>query len=157
MAGKDVDIAELNRRLRESNEALEVEKQKVESLEIDLDAEKLKSESAEEARKVTQAYLDVAQDNYAEVANSVLNSIELDRAVVALIVASRHAGHRESYIECTTHVESALNVQWGTRHCSVNEEAEKSLRQAEEITTTFPCLSWTWSRRHSNMMIMLHA
>ncbi|KAF5813807.1 hypothetical protein HanRHA438_Chr03g0113981 [Helianthus annuus] len=79
MAGKDVDIAELNRRLRESNEALEVEKQKVESLEIDLDAEKLKSESAEEARKVTQAYLDVAQDNYAEVQATVepfVNNLE---------------------------------------------------------------------------------
>ncbi|KAM0036260.1 hypothetical protein Hdeb2414_s0014g00424291 [Helianthus debilis subsp. tardiflorus] len=104
MAGKDVEIAELNRRLRESNEALEVEKQKVESLEIDLDAEKLKSESAEEARKV---------------ANSVLNSIELDRAVAALTVGSRQDGHREIYIECTTHVETVLNVQRGTRHCSV--------------------------------------
>ncbi|MFS7899016.1 hypothetical protein Hanom_Chr00s040564g01774271 [Helianthus anomalus] len=50
LAGKDVEIGELKRHLRESLEALEVDKQKCESLEIDLEAEKSKSESIEEAR-----------------------------------------------------------------------------------------------------------
>ncbi|KAF5782587.1 hypothetical protein HanRHA438_Chr11g0510381 [Helianthus annuus] len=155
MVGKDVEIAELKRCLRESEKALEAEKQKAESLETDHEAEKLKSEFAEEPRKVTQAALYVAQDNYAEVqatvepfvnnlewlqqfyffgkvANSVLNSIELDRVLVALTVASRHVGYREGYTECASHVEAGLHVQWGTRHCSVNEGAEKGLQDAEE-------------------------
>ncbi|KAJ0815949.1 hypothetical protein HanPI659440_Chr00c25g0736161 [Helianthus annuus] len=53
LACKDVVIAELQRRLRESQEALEVEKQRGESLEIDLAAEKVKAETTEEARKVS--------------------------------------------------------------------------------------------------------
>ncbi|MFS7965395.1 hypothetical protein Hanom_Chr09g00761771 [Helianthus anomalus] len=103
-------------------------------------AEKLKSKSAKEARKVSQAALDVAQDNYAEVraiveplvANSILNSIELGRAVAALTVGSLHAGHCEGYVECMSHVETAFDVQWGTRHCLVNEQAEEGLCKAEE-------------------------
>ncbi|KAJ0744787.1 hypothetical protein HanPI659440_Chr10g0391631 [Helianthus annuus] len=71
LAGKDVEIAELKRRLRESQEMLEAEKQKGESLEIDLTTERVKAESAEEARKVSQAALNVAQDNYAEVQSTV--------------------------------------------------------------------------------------
>ncbi|KAJ0604787.1 hypothetical protein HanRHA438_Chr02g0067441 [Helianthus annuus] len=130
--GKDVEIAELQRRLRESENEPEAEKRKAESLEIDLEAERIKSESAEEASKVIQAALDVAQDNYDEVqatvepfvnnlewlqqygivhaANSVLNSIELDRVVAALTIASRHVGHREGYAECASHVEAAIHV-----------------------------------------------
>ncbi|KAM0017748.1 hypothetical protein Hdeb2414_s0027g00691531 [Helianthus debilis subsp. tardiflorus] len=121
LAGKDVEIAELKRRLRESQETLEAEKQKGKSLEIDLMAERVKAESAKEARKVSQAALNVAQDNYVEVqstmeplinnldwlqnygiahiANSILNSAELDGAVVALIVASQAADDRARYVE----------------------------------------------------------
>ncbi|MFS7950296.1 hypothetical protein Hanom_Chr07g00581601 [Helianthus anomalus] len=58
MTGKDAEIAELKRRLRESQE-------KVDSLEIDLEAEN-KAESAIESRNVSQAALDVAPDNYAK-------------------------------------------------------------------------------------------
>ncbi|KAJ0789447.1 hypothetical protein HanPI659440_Chr05g0203661 [Helianthus annuus] len=53
MAGKDAEILELQCRLRELQE-------KVDSLEIDLEAEKQKAESVVEARKVSQAALDVA-------------------------------------------------------------------------------------------------
>ncbi|KAF5795121.1 hypothetical protein HanRHA438_Chr08g0347381 [Helianthus annuus] len=67
LACKDVIIAELQRRLRESQETLEAEKQKGDSLEIGLAAEKVKAETAEEAHKVSQATLNVAQDNYVEV------------------------------------------------------------------------------------------
>ncbi|KAM0009888.1 hypothetical protein Hdeb2414_s0007g00239571 [Helianthus debilis subsp. tardiflorus] len=103
MAGKDAEIAELQHCLRESQD-------KVDSLEIDLEAEKQKAKSAVEARKVSQAALDVAQDNYAEVqlvvkplvnnskwlrqyeiahvANAVLNSVGLDQTMVALTVAA---------------------------------------------------------------------
>ncbi|KAM0008114.1 hypothetical protein Hdeb2414_s0121g00803101 [Helianthus debilis subsp. tardiflorus] len=64
---KDVEIAELKRRLRDQVD-------KSESLEIDLEAERSKTASAkearqkaEEARAISSAALNVAQNNYAEV------------------------------------------------------------------------------------------
>ncbi|MFS7895575.1 hypothetical protein Hanom_Chr00s003057g01708371 [Helianthus anomalus] len=72
MAGKVVENAELKCRLRESQK-------RVESLEIDLEAEKLKAKSADKARKVIQAALDVAKDNYAEVQSTIeplVNNLE---------------------------------------------------------------------------------
>ncbi|KAM0066732.1 hypothetical protein Hdeb2414_s0002g00052481 [Helianthus debilis subsp. tardiflorus] len=67
LAGKDVEIAELQHLLHEAQENLEAEKQKNDSLEIDLAAERVKAETEEEACKVSQAALNVAQDNYSEV------------------------------------------------------------------------------------------
>ncbi|MFS7966201.1 hypothetical protein Hanom_Chr09g00771071 [Helianthus anomalus] len=110
LAGKDVEIAELQRRMRKAQENLEAEKQKSDSLEINLAAEKVKAETAEEARKVSQAALNVTQDNFSEVQatveplitdlgwlqhygaahieNSILYADELDWAVVALTMSS---------------------------------------------------------------------
>ncbi|MFS7966194.1 hypothetical protein Hanom_Chr09g00771001 [Helianthus anomalus] len=110
LTGKDVEIAELQRRLREAQENLEAEKQKSDSLEINLAAEKVKAETAEEAHKVSQTALNVTQDNYSEVqatveplitdlgwlqhygvthiVNSILNADELDWAVVALTMST---------------------------------------------------------------------
>ncbi|MFS7918549.1 hypothetical protein Hanom_Chr03g00202491 [Helianthus anomalus] len=69
---------------------------------------------------------------FEQIANSILNSDELDRAVVALTVASRVAGHCAGYLECATHVEEVTHTHWGTRHCFVNEWVEDGLRQAED-------------------------
>ncbi|MFS7999087.1 hypothetical protein Hanom_Chr12g01161861 [Helianthus anomalus] len=67
LVAKDVEIAELKRRLREQFD-------KSESLEIDLKAEKSKAASteearqkAEEARAISSSALNVAQNNYDEV------------------------------------------------------------------------------------------
>ncbi|KAM0044307.1 hypothetical protein Hdeb2414_s0010g00351671 [Helianthus debilis subsp. tardiflorus] len=54
LAGKDV---ELLRRLREVQESLKAERQKSDSIEIDLIAEKVKAETADEAHKASQATL----------------------------------------------------------------------------------------------------
>ncbi|KAM0069572.1 hypothetical protein Hdeb2414_s0001g00003191 [Helianthus debilis subsp. tardiflorus] len=81
-------------------------------------AEKVKAETAEEACKVSQTALNVAQENYAEVqstveplitdlgwlqhygiANSILNDTELDRAVAVLPMVARAAGHHVGYVE----------------------------------------------------------
>ncbi|MFS7899158.1 hypothetical protein Hanom_Chr05g00405331 [Helianthus anomalus] len=67
LANKDAEIVELKHRLCEAQEGLKAEKQMSDSLEIDLGAEKVRAESAEEARKVSLAALNVAQENYAEV------------------------------------------------------------------------------------------
>ncbi|MFS7938199.1 hypothetical protein Hanom_Chr05g00436581 [Helianthus anomalus] len=109
MAGKDAEIAELQCRMRESQE-------KVDSLEINLEAGKQKAESA--------------------VANAVLNSVELDQTVAALTVATRHMGHHEGYIKCASHIDVALLKKWNASHCSVNAEVEKGFSQAQERYNT---------------------
>ncbi|KAM0035838.1 hypothetical protein Hdeb2414_s0015g00451251 [Helianthus debilis subsp. tardiflorus] len=121
LASKDAEIVELKRRLFEAHE-------KNEPLEIDLEAEKVKAEIAEEARKAAEearqiktSALNVAQTYYAEaqsivdtliaesewmrnhgvaaVANSILNATELDQAVAALTDAARAVGHHGGYLE----------------------------------------------------------
>ncbi|MFS8019775.1 hypothetical protein Hanom_Chr15g01407631 [Helianthus anomalus] len=71
---KDVEIAELKRLLREQTD-------KSESLEIDLEAEKVKAATAEEAkqradeaRDISTSSLNVAQNNYAE-AQSIVDTL----------------------------------------------------------------------------------
>ncbi|KAM0071735.1 hypothetical protein Hdeb2414_s0001g00028601 [Helianthus debilis subsp. tardiflorus] len=135
LAAKDVEIAELKRRLFKAHE-------KSESLEIDLAAEKVRADTAEEARKVAEegrnistSALNVAQNNYAEAqsivdtlvsesewmrnrgvaaaANSILNATELDQAVAAPTDVARAVRHRGGYLECAQHVEEVLGQQFG--------------------------------------------
>ncbi|KAJ0507133.1 hypothetical protein HanIR_Chr11g0502981 [Helianthus annuus] len=143
---KDVEIAELKRRLNEQID-------RCESLEIDLEAERVKAATAEEARAVSTAALNVAQTNYSEaqgivdtlvseaewmrtrgvalVANSILNAGELDRAVAALTDAARAVGHRGGYLECASHVEQILGQEFDVSHCSVTDRADAALAHAE--------------------------
>ncbi|KAF5756378.1 hypothetical protein HanXRQr2_Chr17g0813951 [Helianthus annuus] len=154
LAGKDAEIANLKRRLHEAQEGLEAEKkileaerQKTDSLEINLVAEKVKAE-------VSLAALNVALENYAEVqstvesllsdcewmqnfgiahiTSSILNATELDKVVVALTMVARAAGHRVGYLECAKHVEEALHQHFGSRRYSAREGAEDGLRRAKE-------------------------
>ncbi|KAJ0702833.1 hypothetical protein HanPI659440_Chr14g0544141 [Helianthus annuus] len=122
---------------------------KNESLEIDLEAERVKAKTAEEekkkadeARDISTSAVNVAQNNYAEaqtivdtlvsesewmrsrgvaaIANSILNATELDGAVATLIDASRAVRHRGGYLECAQHME-AFGQQFYTHHCSVTD------------------------------------
>ncbi|KAM0040445.1 hypothetical protein Hdeb2414_s0012g00393961 [Helianthus debilis subsp. tardiflorus] len=149
-----MEIVELKRRLHEAQEGLDAEKQKMQSLEIDLEAERVKAESADEACKISISALNVAQTNYTEaqsivdtlladsewmqhhgvahVANSILNATELDKVVAWLTMVARAAGHRAGYVKCTQHVEEALKQHFGTRHCSVSDQAEEMLVKAED-------------------------
>ncbi|MFS7912340.1 putative intermediate filament, rod domain, coil 1B [Helianthus anomalus] len=155
LAAKDAEIAELKLQLYEAHD-------KNESLEIDLEAERVKAATAEEAkqkadegRDISPSALYVAQNNYAEaqsivdmlvsksewmcnrgvvaIANSILNATEMDEAVVALIDASRAVGHRGGYLECAQHVEEAFGQQFDTHHCSVTDKADFVLSRAEEV------------------------
>ncbi|KAM0055177.1 hypothetical protein Hdeb2414_s0006g00203041 [Helianthus debilis subsp. tardiflorus] len=155
LAAKDVEIAELKRLLFEAHD-------KNESLEIDLEAESVKAEIAEEAKKaameahdICTSALNVAQNNYAEaqtivdtlvseskwirnrgvaaIANSILNATELDQAVAALIDATHAVRHRGGYLECAQHVEEALGQHFGTRDCLVSDAADSMLSHAEEV------------------------
>ncbi|KAM0057781.1 hypothetical protein Hdeb2414_s0005g00162461 [Helianthus debilis subsp. tardiflorus] len=155
LAAKDVEIAELKRRLFEAHD-------KNESLEIDLEAERVKAETAKEAKRtameaceISTSALNVAQNNYAEaqtivdmlvsesewmrnrrvaaIANSILNANKLDQTVAALTDATRAVGHRGGYLECAQHVEEALGQHFCTRHCSVSDAADSMLSRAEEV------------------------
>ncbi|KAJ0514962.1 putative transcription factor C3H family [Helianthus annuus] len=46
------------------------------------------------------------------VANSILNSIDLDQTVANLMVSARNDGYTQGYAECTQHVNDALRVDW---------------------------------------------
>ncbi|KAJ0484604.1 hypothetical protein HanPSC8_Chr14g0602761 [Helianthus annuus] len=50
----------------------------------------------------------------ASVAESVLNSEELDITVARLVVAARNYGYAQGYAECSHHVVNALKVDWDT-------------------------------------------
>ncbi|KAJ0693082.1 hypothetical protein HanPI659440_Chr15g0593151 [Helianthus annuus] len=155
LAAKDVEIAELKCRLFEAHH-------KNESLEIDLEAERVKVETAEEAKKkaeeardISTSALNVAQNNYIEaqtivdmlvsesewmrsrgvaaIANSILNATELDGAVTALTDVARAVGHRGGYLECAHHVEEALGQPFDTRHCFVSDQAKSMLARAEHV------------------------
>ncbi|KAJ0466692.1 hypothetical protein HanIR_Chr14g0675001 [Helianthus annuus] len=54
------------------------------------------------------------------VANSVLNSVDLDQAVTKLMVTARNDGYTQGYVECTQHVNNALRVDWDTRRSSTH-------------------------------------
>ncbi|KAF5804077.1 hypothetical protein HanXRQr2_Chr05g0193031 [Helianthus annuus] len=152
---KDVEIAELKCRLREQTD-------KSESLEIDLEAEKVKAATAEEARQkaneardISTFALNVAQNNYAEaqsivdtlvsesewmrsrgavlMANSILNASKLDEAVATLIDASRAVGHHGGYLECAQHVEEAFGQEFDVNHCSVTDQPDAALARAEGV------------------------
>ncbi|KAM0036943.1 hypothetical protein Hdeb2414_s0014g00432321 [Helianthus debilis subsp. tardiflorus] len=145
LAAKDVEIAELKRRLHEAQD-------KSESLEIDLEAERVKvataeeaNQRADEARDISTSALNKAQNNYAEaqaivdtlvsgsewmrtrgvaaIANSILNASEMDTAVAALIDASR---------------------AFDTTHCSVTDQADAMLTRAEEVYDhlSLPVMDW---------------
>ncbi|KAM0064619.1 hypothetical protein Hdeb2414_s0003g00105121 [Helianthus debilis subsp. tardiflorus] len=128
----------------------------------DLAAKDVRADTAEEVRRaaeeacnISTSALNVAQNNYAEaqsivdtlvsesewvrnhgvavVANSILNAIELDQEVAALTDVVRAVGQRGGYLECAQHVEEALGQQFGTRHCSVTDQADELLSRAEEV------------------------
>ncbi|MFS7965961.1 hypothetical protein Hanom_Chr09g00768261 [Helianthus anomalus] len=68
----------------------------------------------------------------AHITNSIMIAIELDKAVAALTMAARAAGHRAGYVEWTMHVEEALKQKFGTRHCSIGDQAEEMLFKSEK-------------------------
>ncbi|MFS7975861.1 hypothetical protein Hanom_Chr10g00885631 [Helianthus anomalus] len=117
-----------------------------ESLEIDLEAERVKAATAEEAKQkaeeaqdISTSALNLAQNNYAEaqgivdklvsesewmrnrgvvlIANSILNASEMDTDVAVLIDASR----------------PAFGQEFDTTHCSVTDQVDVVLAHAEEV------------------------
>ena len=71
-----------------------------------------------------------------QIANSILNSPELDLAVAHLMIAARSDGYAQGYAECAAHVSHAFNKSWGTSRASTHgvdtTDAYKKAKEAYE-------------------------
>ncbi|KAJ0702418.1 hypothetical protein HanPI659440_Chr14g0529291 [Helianthus annuus] len=77
------------------------------------------------------------------VANSVLNSNELDETVAHLLVAARNDGYAQGYTECAQHVVSALKVDWDTSRSAthgVDTDAALAAAKAQYNTLQLPVM-----------------
>ncbi|KAF5773922.1 hypothetical protein HanXRQr2_Chr13g0594261 [Helianthus annuus] len=101
---KDLELAhsentETSRRLSEVEEKLE-----------NSETARVTAESELEPLKNDMAWL--KDRDISCVAESVLNSEELDKTVARLVVVARRDGYAQGYAECSHHVNSALKVDW---------------------------------------------
>ncbi|KAM0046809.1 hypothetical protein Hdeb2414_s0009g00320931 [Helianthus debilis subsp. tardiflorus] len=64
------------------------------------------------------------------VANSILNSIDLDQTMANIMVTVRRDGYTQGYAECTQHVTNALRVDWDTRRSATHEADTGAARAA---------------------------
>ncbi|KAJ0783556.1 hypothetical protein HanLR1_Chr01g0021681 [Helianthus annuus] len=101
-----------------------------------------KLEASETARTTIESELEPLKNDMlwlkergiACVAESVLNSEELDKTVARLVVAARKDGYSQGYTECSQHVNSALKVDWDTSKFvtyGVNTDAALTALKAE--------------------------
>ncbi|KAF5806715.1 hypothetical protein HanRHA438_Chr05g0233851 [Helianthus annuus] len=87
-----------------------------------------KLESSETARVTAESLVEPLTNNMLwmqhngiiNVANSILNSTELDESVAKLMVTARHDGYAQGYAECSQHFTVALKVNWDTSWCATS-------------------------------------
>ncbi|MFS7905762.1 hypothetical protein Hanom_Chr01g00051481 [Helianthus anomalus] len=123
---KDLELthtekAETSRRLTETEEKLENSEIARATAEIELVP--LKSDMTW-----------LKEHGIASVAESVLNSEELDNMVVRLVVSARNDGYAQGYVECSHHVVNALKVDWDTSKSAthgVNTDAALAAMKTE--------------------------
>ncbi|KAJ0598311.1 hypothetical protein HanLR1_Chr04g0155971 [Helianthus annuus] len=129
---KDLELArsektEISRRFEEKLEAYETARTTLES-----ELEPLKNDM-----------LWLKERGIACVAESVLNSEELDKTVACLVVAARKDGYSQGYVECSQHVNSALKVDWDTSKSAtygVNTDAALTALKAEFNNLQLPVM-----------------
>ncbi|KAM0027517.1 hypothetical protein Hdeb2414_s0019g00541141 [Helianthus debilis subsp. tardiflorus] len=63
------------------------------------------------------------------IANSILNSIDLDQTVANLMVTARSDGYTQGYAKCTQHFSNALRVDWDTSR-SATRRVDTGVAQA---------------------------
>ncbi|KAF5763960.1 hypothetical protein HanRHA438_Chr15g0698641 [Helianthus annuus] len=77
------------------------------------------------------------------VANSILNSIDLDQTVANLMVTARNDGYTQGHTECTQHVTDALRVDWDTSRSAmrgVDTSAAHAATKAEYNNLRLPVM-----------------
>ncbi|XP_021985985.1 titin homolog [Helianthus annuus] len=100
-----------------------------------------KLENSETARATAESELEplksdmlwLKEHGTASVAESVLNSEELDKTVAHLLVASQNDGYAQGYAECSHHVVNALKVEWDT-----SKSAPMSEDRVAQLKEIFP-------------------
>ncbi|KAJ0821300.1 hypothetical protein HanPSC8_Chr16g0718441 [Helianthus annuus] len=103
---KDLELAhtektEVSRRVAETEEKLE-------------NSEMARATAESEHEPLKSDMLWLKEHGIACVAESVLNSEELDKTVARLVVVVRNDGYTQGYAECSHHVTNALKVDWNT-------------------------------------------
>ncbi|KAJ0700139.1 hypothetical protein HanOQP8_Chr10g0364211 [Helianthus annuus] len=92
------------------------------------------------------------EDGIASVAESVLNSEELDKTIAHLLVATRNDCYTQGYAECSHHVVNALKVDWDTSKSAthgVNTEAALAAAKTEFNTLQLPFMDLINAALHS--------
>ncbi|KAJ0788417.1 hypothetical protein HanPI659440_Chr05g0191441 [Helianthus annuus] len=77
------------------------------------------------------------------VANSILNSIELDQTVSNLMVIARNDGYTQGYAECTQDVTDAFRVDWDNNRSAtrrVDTSAAHATAKAEYNNLRLPVM-----------------
>ncbi|KAJ0689048.1 hypothetical protein HanRHA438_Chr11g0498821 [Helianthus annuus] len=115
-----------------------------------------KLESSETARVTAESLVEPLKNDMLwmrhhgiiNVANSILNSIDLDLTVANLMVTARNDGHTQGYAECTQYVNDALRVDWdnsrsvmrgvdtGAVHAAAKAEYNNLLLPVMDMVTT---------------------
>ncbi|MFS7979460.1 hypothetical protein Hanom_Chr10g00927571 [Helianthus anomalus] len=87
-----------------------------------------------------------------KVAESVLNSEELDKTVAHLLVAAQNDGYAQGYAECSHHVVNALKVDWDTSKSAthgVDTEAALAAAKTRFNTLSLPVMDLINAALHS--------
>ncbi|MFS8026061.1 hypothetical protein Hanom_Chr16g01482601 [Helianthus anomalus] len=114
-----VERVETSCRLSETEEKLECSK-----------TARVTAESQIELLKSDMLWL--KEHGIISIADSVLNSEELDKTVTHLLVAAQNDGYAQGYSECSQHVASALKVDWDTsRSATHGADTEAALAAAK--------------------------
>ncbi|KAJ0800177.1 hypothetical protein HanPI659440_Chr03g0099991 [Helianthus annuus] len=102
-----VEKAKTSRRLAETKEQLE-----------NSETAQVTEESLVETLKGDMLWM--KHHRIINVANSVLNSIDLDQTVANLMVTAHNDGYTQGYTECTQHVNDALKVDWDNSRSAIH-------------------------------------
>ncbi|MFS7913081.1 hypothetical protein Hanom_Chr02g00137521 [Helianthus anomalus] len=134
-AKKDLELArtekaDTSRRLAETEEKLET-------------SETARVTAESELEPLKSGMLWLKDRGIANVAESVLNSEELDKTVAHLLVAARNDGYAPGYAECSHHVVNALKVDWDTSKSathSVNTDDALAAGKTESNNLQLPVM-----------------
>ncbi|MFS7969586.1 hypothetical protein Hanom_Chr09g00810961 [Helianthus anomalus] len=110
-----------------------------------------KLESSETARVTVESLVEPLKNDMLwmqhhgiiNVANSILNSIDLDQTVANLMVTARNDGYTQGYTECTQQVTDALRVDWDTSRSAmrgVDTSAAHAAAKAEYNNLRLPMM-----------------
>ncbi|KAM0052248.1 hypothetical protein Hdeb2414_s0007g00246041 [Helianthus debilis subsp. tardiflorus] len=137
LALRNKEIEELTSLLTDQEQT----KAELESAKKDLQLERV--EKAEVGRLLAETEEKLERFETARVANSILNSIDLDQTIANLMVTVRNDGYTQGYAECTQHVTDVLRVDWDTSRSAtrwVDTGATHAAAKAEYNNLRFPVM-----------------